>query len=242
MNFRIKIAEVFVLAILPIAVLAQQNGRDHIRQGNKLYNDSLFVKAEVEYRKALDVDPKSTEARYNLGNALLMQQKAKEAMEQYEAASKMEENKTKLAKIYHNAGVVLQGGKQYAQCIDAYKQALRNNPYDHETRYNLALAQKMLKEQQQNQNNDQQKDQNGNDKKKDKEKEKQDNKQNQDQQKQDQNQKQNPDQQKQQQDKNQMSKENAEQLLNAVMQDEKNVQEKVKKKLQMRGKKYDKDW
>lgn len=95
MNFRIKIAEVFVLAILPIAVLAQQNGRDHIRQGNKLYNDSLFVKAEVEYRKALDVDPKSTEARYNLGNALLMQQKAKEAMEQYEAASKMEENKTK---------------------------------------------------------------------------------------------------------------------------------------------------
>lgn len=229
----------FVL-MLPVLAMAQGNERDHIRRGNKLYNDSLFVKAEVEYRKALEANPKSAVAMYNLGNSLLMQQKAKEAMEQYEAASKIEKNKTKLAKIYHNAGVILQAGKQYAQCIEAYKNSLRNNPTDHETRYNLALAQKMLKDQQNNQNQDQQKDQNGeNDKqykdkqdKEDQNKQQEQNKQKQEQQNQN----------SQKQDKNQMSKENAEQLLNAVMQDEKNVQDKVKKKLQMRGKKYDKDW
>lgn len=229
----------FVL-MLPVLAMAQGNERDHIRRGNKLYNDSLFVKAEVEYRKALEANPKSAVAMYNLGNSLLMQQKAKEAMEQYEAASKIEKNKTKLAKIYHNAGVILQAGKQYAQCIEAYKNSLRNNPTDHETRYNLALAQKMLKDQQNNQNQDQQKDQNGENDKQDKDKqdkEDQNKQQEQNRQKQEQ-----QNQNSQKQDKNQMSKENAEQLLNAVMQDEKNVQDKVKKKLQMRGKKYDKDW
>ena len=229
----------FVL-MLPVLAMAQGNERDHIRRGNKLYNDSLFVKAEVEYRKALEANPKSAVAMYNLGNSLLMQQKAKEAMEQYEAASKIEKNKTKLAKIYQNAGVILQAGKQYAQCIEAYKNSLRNNPTDHETRYNLALAQKMLKDQQNNQNQDQQKDQNGENDKQDKDKQdKEDQNKQQEQNKQKQEQQ---NQNSQKQDKNQMSKENAEQLLNAVMQDEKNVQDKVKKKLQMRGKKYDKDW
>ncbi len=232
---QIKIASVFVFAaFFSITAAAQGNERDHIRRGNKLYNDSLFVKAEVEYRKALDANPGSTEAMYNLGNALLMQQKAQDAMKQYEAASKIEKNKAKLAKIYHNAGVILQAGKQYSQCIEAYKQSLRNNPNDDETRYNLALAKKMLKDQQQQQQNQQNKDKQEN--KKDEQEQQQKKEQEQQKQKQD------SQQQQQQQQQNQMSKENAEQLLNAVMQDEKDVQEKVKKQLQMRGKKYDKDW
>ena len=235
----IKYIGIFLLVICSsTSVMAQKSERDHIRRGNKLYNDSLFVKAEVEYRKALDANPKSTEALYNLGNALLMQQKAQEAMKQYEQASKIATNKAKLAKIYHNAGVILQSGKQYPQCIEANKQSLRNNPADNETRYNLALAQKMLKDQQQNQKQDQQQDKNGQDQKEDKQKQQE---QKQDKQNQDQKQQDNKNQQ-QQENKDQMSKENAEQLLNAVMQDEKNVQEKVKKNLQMRGKKYDKDW
>ena len=232
---QIKIASVFVFAaFFSITAAAQGNERDHIRRGNKLYNDSLFVKAEVEYRKALDANPGSTEAMYNLGNALLMQQKAQDAMKQYEAALKIEKNKAKLAKIYHNAGVILQAGKQYSQCIEAYKQSLRNNPNDDETRYNLALAKKMLKDQQQQQQNQQNKDKQEN--KKDEQEQQQKKEQEQQKQKQD------SQQQQQQQQQNQMSKENAEQLLNAVMQDEKDVQEKVKKQLQMRGKKYDKDW
>ena len=213
--------------------LAQnKTDRDYLRSGNKLYNDSLFIKAEVDYRKALEINPKSTDAMFNLANALLMQQKAQEAMEQYESVSKIEKDKEKLAQIYHNMGVILQSSKQLPQCIEAYKESLRNNPKDDETRYNLALAQKQLKDQQQDQQNQDQQQQQQQQKE-----EKQD--QNQDQQEQNQDQQQQP---QQQQNKNEMSKENAQQLLNAVMQDEKNVQDKVKKQLQIQGKKLEKDW
>ena len=213
--------------------LAQdKTDRDYLRSGNKLYNDSLFIKAEVDYRKALELNPKSTDAMFNLANALLMQQKAQEAMEQYESVSKIEKDKEKLAQIYHNMGVILQSSKQLPQCIEAYKESLRNNPKDDETRYNLALAQKQLKDQQQDQQNQDQQQQQQQQKE-----EKQD--QNQDQQEQNQDQQQQP---QQQQNKNEMSKENAQQLLNAVMQDEKNVQDKVKKQIQIQGKKLEKDW
>ncbi|MFV9824961.1 tetratricopeptide repeat protein [Phocaeicola vulgatus] len=215
------------------SAFAQKTERDYLRSGNKLYNDSLFIKAEVDYRKALEINPKSTDAMFNLGNSLLMQQKAKEAMEQFESASKVEKDKDKLAQIYHNMGVILQSSKQYPQCIEAYKESLRNNPKDDETRYNLALAQKLLKDQQQNQDQNQDKNQDQKDDKKD---------QNKNQQEQDKKDQQNQNQQQQQQNKDEMSKENAQQLLNAVMQDEKNVQDKVKKQLQIQGKKLDKDW
>ena len=220
------------------AFAQEKTDRDYLRSGNKLYNDSLFIKAEVDYRKALELNPKSTDAMFNLANALLMQQKAKEAMEQYESVSKIEKDKQKLAQIYHNMGVILQSSKQLPQCIEAYKESLRNNPKDDETRYNLALAQKLLKDQQnQDQQNQDQQQQQQQEKK---EEEKQD--QNKDQQEQDKKDQQQNQQQQQQQNKNEMSKENAQQLLNAVMQDEKNVQDKVKKQIQIQGKKLDKDW
>ena len=231
----------YILSLLLVAsagqVLAQQKtDRDYLRSGNKLYNDSLFIKAEVDYRKALEINPKSTDAMFNLANTLLMQQKAKEAMEQYESVSKIEKDKDKLAQIYHNMGVILQSSKQLPQCIEAYKESLRNNPKDNETRYNLALAQKQLKDQQQNQQNQDQQQQ----QQQKQEEEKQD--QNKDQQEQEQKDQQQQNQQQQQQNKNEMSKENAQQLLNAVMQDEKNVQDKVKKQIQIQGKKLEKDW
>ena len=229
-----KIYIISLLLLGGISVHAQQKtDRDYLRSGNKLYNDSLFIKAEVDYRKALDINPKSTDAMFNLGNALLMQQKVKEAMEQYESVSKVEKDKSKLAEIYHNMGVILQSAKQYPQCIEAYKESLRNNPKDDETRYNLALAQKMLKDQQQNQQNQDQQQQ---------QQEQKEDKQEQNQDQQEQDQKNQQQQQQQQQNKNEMSKENAQKLLNAVMQDEKNVQDKVKKQIQIQGKKLDKDW
>ena len=228
----------YILSLLLVAsagqVLAQQKtDRDYLRSGNKLYNDSLFIKAEVDYRKSLEINPKSTDAMFNLANALLMQQKAQEAMEQYQSVSKIEKDKEKLAQIYHNMGVMLQSAKQLPQCIEAYKESLRNNPKDDETRYNLALAQKQLKDQQQNQQNQDQQQQEQKEDKQD---------QNKDQQEQEQKDQQQQNQQQQQQNKNEMSKENAEQLLNAVMQDEKNVQDKVKKQIQIQGKKLEKDW
>ena len=230
----------FILfVILAAGASAQKIERDYIRKGNRLFNDSVFVDAEVNYRKALEVNPKSTVSMYNLGNTLSQQQKIKDAMEQYVAAGKIEKDKMKLAHIYHNMGVLFQAGKDYAQAVEAYKMSLRNNPKDDETRYNLALAQKMLKDQQQNQQNqDQNQDQNKDEQEKKQDQQKDQNKQN-DQKKDDQ-QQQPP---KPEKKDNEMSKENAEQLLNSVMQDEKDTQDKVKKQQQViQGGRLEKDW
>lgn len=230
-----------IFLLLAAGASAQKEERDFIRKGNRLFNDSVFVDAEVNYRKALEVNPKSTVSMYNLGNTLSQQQKFQDAMEQYVSASSIEKDKTKLAQIYHNMGVVFQAGKDYAKAVDAYKMSLRNNPKDDETRYNLALAQKMLKDQQQNQQNQDQ----NQDKDKDQQKQDQKQDQNKDQQK-DQKKDEKKDQQqppKPEKQDNKMSKENAEQLLNSVMQDEKDVQDKVKKQQQvLQGGRLEKDW
>lgn len=220
-----------------VGISAQKAERDYIRKGNRLFNDSVFVDAEVNYRKALEINPKSTVSMYNLGNTLSQQQKFQDAMEQYASASKIEKDKMKLAHIYHNMGVLFQAGKDYAKAVDAYKMSLRNNPADHETRYNLALAQKMLKDQQNQQDQDQNKDQQQKqDQKQDQNKDKQN-----DQKKDDQKDQQQPP--KPEKQDNQMSKENAEQLLNSVMQDEKDVQDKVKKQQKViQGGRLEKDW
>lgn len=221
--------------LVATSMLAQKAERDYIRKGNRFFNDSVFVDAEVNYRKALEINPSSTVSMYNLGNTLSQQKKVKEAVEQYTAAAKIEKNKMKLAHIYHNAGVLFLATKDYKQAVDIFKMSLKNNPTDNETRYNLALAQKLLKDQQQ-----QQQKQNKDNKDKDKEKDKQ----KQDQKNKDKNQKQKDKQEQSKPEKqdNKMSKENAEQLLNSVMQDEKDVQDKVKKQQVIQGGRLEKDW
>lgn len=238
MMMRNRTIGIILLLLTAISVSAQKAERDYIRKGNRAYKDSTYVNAEVNYRKAIDVNPKSAISMYNLGNTLMQQNKLQEAMEQFVAATKMEKDKGNLAQIYHNMGVIFHSGKDYAKAVEAYKESLRNNPKDNETRYNLALAQKMLKDQEQNQRNqDQNQDQNQDKKEQEKE---------QDKDKQDQNQQdqQNQDQQQQppQPQENQMSKENAEQLLKSVMQDEKDVQDKVKKQQVIQGGRLEKDW
>lgn len=219
---------------------AQKQERVHLRKGNKLYADSSYVDAEVQYRKALEINPKSTVTRYNLGNTLAQQSKAEDALKEYDNAARSAKTKEEKAKIYHNAGVVLQKGQQYEKCIEAYKKALKANPADNETRYNLALAQKLLKDQQQNQQQQQQEQQQDQNKNQQND-QKQNQNQNQDK-KNDEKKPENQDQQ-QQQPQNQMSKENAEQLLNAVKQEEKNVRDKVEKQMQKAAtKSFDKDW
>ena len=139
--------------------------------------------------------------------------------------------------------------QNYAQSIEEYKNALRRNPKDDETRYNLRLAQLLLKKQQQEQQNqDKNDDKDQQDKNKDQQKD-----QKQDQQEQNNNQN-NQDKNKDQQEQNkpqqqqpqqsQMSKENAQQILDAIQQDERDTQEKVQKALmqQQKRKKTDKEW
>lgn len=224
----------FFAALQLANVAAQKDLRMHMRRGDKLYADSAYDKAQTEYLKALEKDTENSQTLYNLGNTLLYQEKANDAMAQYQLAEKTETDKQKLAQIHHNMGVICQASKQYAQAVELYKQSLRENPTDHETRYNLALAMKLLKEQQQEQQQDQQQNQ-----QEQQEQEQQEQQQNNQEQNQEQ-QEQQPEQ--QQENEDEISKENAEQLLESAMQDEKDVQEKVKKMMQVRGKKLDKDW
>lgn len=205
-----------------------QTDRQHIRQGNRLYRQQKFDKAEVDYRKAVDKNQKNPQALYNLGCALMQQQKDSAAILQFEAAGKIETSKLRKAKSYHNIGVICQGHQMFAEAVDAYKESLRNNPNDNETRYNLALCQKQLKQQKQNQKQNQQ----DKDKNKSKEKEQQQDKdKNQD--------RKDPKQQQQEQ----MSRENAEQLLQAAIQEEKNTQQKMKQQqVQPQQRRLQKNW
>mgnify|MGYP000105060409 CR=1 FL=1 len=126
---------VFLLATAGVS--AQKAERDYIRKGNRLFNDSVFVDAEVNYRKALEVNPKSTVSMYNLGNTLSQQQKFQDAMEQYVSASKIEKDKMKLA-ISTTIWEYFSKLVKICKGCGRYKMSLRNNPADHETRYNLA--------------------------------------------------------------------------------------------------------
>lgn len=233
-----------LLCGLVSAVYAQKkNERDYLRSGNRLYRDSAYTKAEVDYRKAIEKNNRFPQSHYNLGNALMMQQKPKEAMEAYETASKLENNKKRLASIHHNMGVILQSQKQFAQAIECYKNALRNDPSRDGSRYNLVLCQHQLKNDpdQNDSGGDDNKDGKDQNKNKDEKNDKKDQKQEQN--KQDQKDKQEQQQQQKQQDPNKMSKENAEQLLNAAMQDERNTQERLKKALnQPRRRQLEKQW
>ena len=209
-----------------------QSDRQFIRNGTQLYHERNYAKAEVEYRKALDKNHNNTHAAYNLGCALMMQKKDSAAIQQFENAAKAEPNKLRRAQSYHNIGVVCQQHRMYAEAISAYKNALRSNPSDNETRYNLALCKRLLKQQPQNKQNQQNKQ---NDKNKNQQNGNNKNQPEKDENKKD---KSNP-----QQPKEQMSKENAEQLLNAAMQEENATQQRLKKAMQQpRTRKLEKNW
>lgn len=216
-----------LLAAWGLGAVAQTD-RAFIRSGNKLYRQQKYDKAEVEYRKAVSKNPGNAQAVYNLGCALMSQQKDSAAISQYERAGQLEKSPMRKAMVYHNIGVVCQQHQLYQQAIQAYQESLRNNPSDNETRYNLALCKRQMKNQPQNKNN-QNKDNKKNQDKRDKDKQNQ----NKDQDQQD----------KKQQPQEKMSKDNAEQLLNAAMQQEKATQQRMKDSMrQPRRRQLQKNW
>ena len=223
---RKKVATVLAL-LLMAGTAAAQSDRQYVHQGNKQFRAGNYADAEVLYRKAIEKNPRNPQAVYNLGVALMKQQKDSAAIQQFMDAGKIETNPLRRAQSFHNAGVICQGKKMYGEAIDVYKEALRNNPADDETRYNLELCKRQQKQQQQQQKQDQQK---------------------QDQQKQEQKQEEKKEEQKQQQQQQQkqeqqMSRENAEQMLNAAMQEEKQTQQRMKKAQQQPNRrKLDKNW
>ena len=219
------------MLLLAAMSLNAQTDRQYVQQGNKQFRAGDYANAEVSYRKALEKNDRNPQALYNLGNALMAQNKDSAAVAEFEKSVKVETNGLRKSMAYHNMGVICQRHQMFGEAIEAYKQSLRLNPHDDETRYNLELCKRQQKQQDQNKDNQQQqnKDDKGQDKK--------------DEQKQDQQQKQDEQKQEQQKQEPKMSKENAEQLLNAAMQQEKQTQDRMKKAQQQpQRRNIEKNW
>lgn len=231
-----------MLLLVWVTATQAQNERKFVRQGNKYYDAAMkdtskvdsvqFNKAEIEYRKALDKKPDEVKWNFNLADALYKQMKFEESAERFKEISDKTSNKIEKSRALHNMGNSLLMNKKLDESIAAYKEALRNNPEDLETKYNLLYAMNMKKKQQ-DQKKKQDKDKDKKDKDKDNNKD----------QKKDQDQKK-KDQQNQQQQQSKISKQNAEQMLQALENSEKKIQDKVKKiqALKAQSKKVEKDW
>jgi len=221
-----------------------QTARSDINDGNHLYKDQKYADAEAAYRKSLDKDKQIMQGYFDLGDALYKQQRYDEAVQSYENALEKTTDPKIGAHLYHNIGNANLEKKNYQESIDDYKRSLRLNPDDEDTKYNLAYAEKMLKQQQQqkkeNKNDKNQKNNQDQKNKQDQQKQQQQNQKNQQQNQQDRKQQQQKQQQQQQQDK-QMSRAEAQRILDALKNDEKEVQKKLRRKAVVRGDVV-KDW
>jgi tetratricopeptide (TPR) repeat protein len=233
MNGRNKIINTARLLLLPgllcLSVAGNaQTDKKYIRKGNKQYEKGSYSESEILYRKANDKNYGSPDATFNIGDALYKQKKFEDAGKQFvENSSQVNEPEKKAASMYNLGNSLLEANK-VQESIEAYKNALKLDPANMEAKYNLGYAQNLLKQQQQQQQ--QQKQQQSNQKNQDKNQQQKNDKNNQNQNDQQQNKDQQKDQQQQQQNQQAgMSKEDAERLLNALANDEKNVQEKVKR-------------
>lgn len=212
-----------------------RQARKLIRKGNALYRADKRQEAQVDYLKAFRADSTDARVQYNLATSMfpqdykLVQKERCDTMAMmFERAAQAETNPLRKAKAYHNEGVAYQGVKDFGKAIEAYKNALRCNPNDDESRYNLVLCQRQLKNQGGGNNNQQQDKQDQQDKQ---------------QQQQQQQEKQEKQDQQQQQQEPPMSKENAEQLLNAAMQREKETQKRMKEAQQQpQRRRIEKNW
>ena len=246
-----------LLILISFATKAQEKDK-FLPKGNEEFAEKKYADAEANYRISQSKFKKKAVSSYNLGTSIYKQNQHSEAKYQFAKAIQDAKTKSEKHKAFHNLGNVLMKEKDYQGAVDAYKNALRNNPNDEETRYNYALAKKMLKDnpppppspKDNNKNKDKNKDQNKDkkDDKKDQNKDKKDP--NKDNQKNQDNKGQNPNnqdkgngQQPLPQQPSGASKERIKSLLDAINNEEKKVQEKVNaQKAQGNPQKPEKDW
>lgn len=256
MRKRITYQIIFLFTVIVLVnnfCLAQEEN-PYIRKGNTNYEKGNFDEAEENYRKSLEKNANSYKGSFNLGDAYYKQGKFSEAANQFEMLASKKYGKDTIAKAYHNLGnsylknylslpkmiandsLGSEKEKLLSNSVDAFKNALKNNPKDEDSRYNLAYASRLLKEQQKKNQ------QNKKDDKKDDKNKNEDDKKNQN--KQDDKQEKKEDKQQQQKpEENKISKEDAQRLLDASKNEEKNTQEKLKKeKALMQKGKVEKDW
>jgi tetratricopeptide (TPR) repeat protein len=226
------------LIMLATAALAQSE-KKAVRQGNREFKRGEFLDSEISYRSAIEANPSSLKGNFNLGDALYKQEKFDEATQLFQdiANAKIESNDK--ARVYHNLGNSFFKQQKFAESVEAYKNALRHNPSDQETKYNLAQAQRFLVQQQQQKDKQDKNDDKDKDKQEDKDKK---DKQDQDKDKQD-NKEQDKQDQKQQPKEQQISPEDAKRMLEAIQNDEKKVQDKVREMQARKAKvKVEKNW
>lgn len=227
---------IIILAMLAWSLpsLAQKEVRQLNRSGNKEYKSQNYQQAEIEYRKAIETNPTDVESRYNLANTLYQTERGEEAGKLYNELLQEIEllPKERAADVAHNAGNLMMAAQDYAAAVEFYKESLRCRPTDEETRYNLALAQKLLEEEGQEGGSS---DQNEQQEQEEEEQQQQEDQQNEPQ---PQNDQPNKPQEEQSQQPQRMSQDNAEKILDAYLQDERDTQKKVEqmKKQQQQGK------
>ena len=214
-----------------------QNEKKVVRQGNKEFERGEYLDSEISYRSALEVNPSSFKANFNLGDALYKQDKWEDAAVTFDELANSQISDLSKAGVYHNLGNSYFKEQKFEESVEAYKQALRLNPNDLETKYNLSQAQRLL---QQQDNQDNQDDQDGdNDQDKQNDEQKQDDKQDnpednqQDKSKDDQ----------QEQNQQQISPEDAQRMLDAIQGREKDIQDRLKEEKAKEAKvKVEKNW
>ena len=220
----------FIMTLVPFVNISAQKEARNVKEGNKQYVAQKFTEAQKFYEQGIADNSDSYSANFNLGNSLFRQKKYKEALEQYQKAATLTKEKKEIASAFHNVGNALMEEKNYEKSVEAYKNSLKANPKDDDTRYNLAVAQYLMKKQQEQQKQQQQQQQ----------QKQQQQQQKQEQQKQEQQQEQQKQEQKQQQQPK-MQQEQIEQILKALEQDERDVQERRKIQMGQRSK-TDKEW
>lgn len=131
-----------IVILILFSAFTHGQGKENISNGNAKFEAGNFAKAEAQYRIAHNKDQGNSTAYYNLGNSIYRQGTGSEAKYAYFKAIDVAKTKTEMHRAYHNLGNVYLVEKNYSAAVEAYKNALRNNPYDDETRYNYALARK----------------------------------------------------------------------------------------------------
>ena len=212
--------------LLPVTSKAQ-NTKQLIKKGNEAYEKKEYDNAITQYQQATVKSPDDPTAQYNLGNALYKNKKTDESVQAYDEAVSKASSKEDKSKSFYNKGVVLQNNKKLPECIEAYKNALKLNPQDEDARQNLQKALQQQKEQQKKEDKDKKEEKKPKDDKKEKDKYKP------------------KDEEKKDQPKPQpskLTKQDAEEKLKALLQQEKKLQDKLRKVNTVTSAKPEKDW
>ncbi len=244
------IRKILTLILCLGCVGAMAQPKKMVRKGNELYESKNYKEASAAYQEALKKNPTYTPGLYNLGNALYQQKQYDNARKAMDAASKTSKDKQLTGGAQYNIGNTYMEEQKWQEAVDAYKQALRNNPQDADAKYNLSYALQMMKkdggvgkndkDKQDDKKNQDKQDQNKQNQDQ-KDEQKKDEKQKDQQQKQDQNKEEKQEQQKPQPQPSKLSEKQAEQLLNALQQEEKKLHDKKQEGVAVPIK-VEKDW